>query len=37
MSNGLQRDRPRKQERDLEVENDEQDGDQVVADVKLGA
>src|SRR5215813_8222514 len=30
-------DRPGKQERDLEVENDEQDGDEIEADVKLHA
>src|SRR5215831_11343583 len=32
-----QRDRPRKQERDLEVEQDEEDRDEVVADVELHA
>src|SRR5262245_19063662 len=33
----LQHDRPRKEERDLEVEQDEQDRDQVVAHVELHA
>ena len=32
-----ERDRPRKQERDLQVEHDEQDGDEVVAHVELHA
>ncbi len=32
-----ERDRPRKQERDLEIENDEKDGDEVVPHVELHA